>query len=132
MIGILVERNSTNARVYTADQWMSIIEGARRHKPFNTVLATQSVFNDYTIFKKTVKNKNRSLNIQKARVIEYSLHHASEVWVKYTASGEEEWSTFAPLKKHARASLPPPEQNKYDGLLPVKASKAADVQRIVD
>lgn len=75
---------------------MSIIEGARR-KPFQSVAATKLMFYKYTrhfssIFKKTVKNKKQSLNIQKAKVMNYSADHPSEVWVKYTSSDSEEWS----------------------------------------
>ena len=95
------------------------------------------MFLDYTchfstIFKKTVQSKKKYLNIQKARVLDYSINHASEVWVKYTGSETEEWSKFTLLKKGARASLPPPDDKKYDGLLPVKVSKASDLQKIVD
>jgi len=35
-----------NERVYTDAQWMSIIEGTRRRKPFQSVPATQSMFYD--------------------------------------------------------------------------------------
>ena len=52
--------------------------------------------------------------------------------MKYTACEEEEWSKFPLLKKGASASLPPPDETKYEGHLPVKASKAADVHKIVD
>ena len=125
-----------NERVYTDTQWMSIIEGARQRKPFKAVQATQSMFYSFTrhfssLFKKTVKNKQRSLNIQSARVMNYSADHATEVWVKYTASDTEEWSKFQILKKGATASLPSPRLRKYRTPAPVKATKAADVQKIV-
>ena len=42
------------------------------------------------IFKKTVKNKNVSRKIQKARVLHYSFEHPTEVWVKYTANETEQ------------------------------------------
>jgi len=62
----------------------------------------------------------------------YSADHPSEVWVKYTSSDSEEWSKFALLKRGATASLPPPALRKYHAPIPVKASKAADVQKIVE
>ena len=120
------------------EQWMSIIESARRRKPFKAVQGRQSMFLSYndhfsTMFKKTVKStdkKNKkSLSIQKARVIEYSVDHITEVWVKY---GEEEWTKFSILKRRATARLPTPEQTKYNDHIPVKEAKAADIKEIVD
>ena len=58
--------------------------------------------------------------------------HASEVWVKYTSSDTEEWSKFQILKKGATASLPSPQLRKYRTPVPIKATKAADVRKIVD
>ena len=39
---------------------------------------------------------------------------------------------FPILKKGAKASLPSTAVRKYDGVLPVKESKAADVAKIVE
>ena len=61
-----------NERVYTPTQWMEIIKGARKRKPFDVVPATQSLFLSFAIhfsplFKKAIKSsKKASLNIQKA------------------------------------------------------------------
>ena len=117
-----------NERVYSPDQWMAIIQGARRRKPFRPVKGTQSMFLDYTchfstIFKKTAQRKKKYLNIQKARVLDYSVDHASEVWVKYTGSETEEWSKFTLLKKGARASLPPPDDKSMMGFSLLKSVK---------
>ena len=116
---------------------MTIIEGARCCKPFKAIAATQTMFMDCTnhfstLFKKTVQRKKKSLSIKKARVLDYSVDHVSEVWVKYTGSEEEEWSKFPLLKKGATASLPPPDKKKYDSHLSVKASKASDSRKIVN
>ena len=80
-----------NERIYTPDQWLQFISGARRCKPFKSVLADQSIFLSFSshfsaLFKKTVKKNKKSLNIQKARVLDYSVTHSNDVWVKYTAS----------------------------------------------
>ena len=56
-----------------------------------------------SLFKKTVKNKKQSLNIQSARVMSYSADRASEVFVKYTSNDTEKCNI---LKKGATASLP--------------------------
>ena len=126
-----------NERVYSPEQWLAIIKGARQRKPFQPVLVDQSIFLPFSshfssIFKKIVKSKKKSLNIQKARILDYSVNHVSEVWVKYTGSETEEWSKFSLLKKSASPSLPLSNEKKYNGLLPLKASKAADIEKIVD
>ena len=70
------------------------------------------------------------MSIRKARVIEYSVDHITEVWVKY--GEEEEWTKFSILKRRATARLPTPEQTKYNDHIPVKEAKAADTKEIVD
>ena len=73
-----------------------------------------------------------ALNIQRARILEYSADHVSEIWVKYSADEEEEWSKFAPLKVRTSTSLPAPECLKYTREIPLKANKLSDVIKIVD
>ena len=62
----------------------------------------------------------------------YLADHASEVWVKYTSSDTEEWSKFQILKKGATASLPSPQLRKYCTPVPLKATKATDVWKIIE
>lgn len=115
-----------------------IIKEARQRKPLETIPATQSMFLDFfghfsPLFKKVVGSSSKaSLNIQKARVLEYSAAHASEVWVKYTVDEEEEWSKFQLLKSHATASLPAPTYQKYKDKIPIKANKVVDIQKMVN
>ena len=123
-----------NERVYTASQWMDIIQAACKRKPFRVIPADQSMFLNFgqhfaQLFKKTVKSSGKSLNIQKARTINYSADHIFEVWVKYTVSEEEQWSKFLLLKACASASLPPPSSTKY---IPIKPNKVDDIKKIVE
>ena len=62
--------------------------------------------------------------------MDYSVD-VSKVWVKYKGSEEEKWSKF-PLLMGATAPLPPPDKKKYDNHLPVKASKASDIWKIMN
>ena len=57
---------------------------------------TQDMIHDYPLhfpwfLKKTVKTGKKSLNIQRAMVLDYSSSHADKVWVKY-GGADEEWS----------------------------------------
>lgn len=49
--------------------------------------------------------------------------------MKYDLTDDEEWSKFSVMKS---ASLPSPAEMKYNGVVPVKATKAADVKKIVE
>ena len=75
-------------------------------------------------------DKRQPLDIQKACVLKYSSSHATEVWVKYNFD-DKEWKKFTVLKCVASVSLPV-NLSKYDGLLPVKPRKAADLRKIVE
>ena len=130
-------KKQQNERIYTPSQWAEVIKQARQRKPFDVVEADQSMFLDFDahftpLFKKAVKKSGKSLNVQKARVLEYSADHASEVWVKYTLLDEEEWSKFPLLKARKVPSLPSSSDTKYDGAIPVKKKKANDVKKIVE
>jgi len=57
---------SSSWRVDTDAQWMSIIEGVRRRKPFQSVAGTQSMFYEYTrhfssIFRNTVSEEQETV-----------------------------------------------------------------------
>ena len=128
-----------NERVYTPEQWKGIIEGARKRKPFQVIQPSQSIFLPYDqhfspLFKKSLKSigkEKKSFSIQKARVLEYSHDHSSQVWVKYLTVDDAEWTKFEPLKRGKKASLPPSTSN-YTRLLPIKASKVSDLKTIVE
>ena len=122
-------KKSKNKRVYTTQQWMD--------KPFKPVDCSQSMFLDYDrhfseIFKKAPKDvMKKSLEIRKARILEYSNTHAAEVWVKYTMSEEEKWRKFSILKRGAMPSLPvATKSTKYSSSVPVKPTKAADLKML--
>lgn len=51
--------------------------------------------------------------------------------MKYTLLDEEEWSKFSLLKARKVPSLPSSSNAKYDGIVPVKTKKAADIKKIV-
>ena len=117
--------------MYTFTQWADIIRQARKRKPF-VVMAGQSLILNFNaqlspFFKKTI----RGLNIQKARMIEYSEDHITEVCVKYTLEEEEQWSKFLLFKARAIVSFPAQINVKYHSRLPVKANKVADITKIV-
>ena len=118
---------------------MAIIEGVRKRKPFNTVPVRQDMVLGYSshfsqIFKKTVKNKNVFLKIQKACVLDYYMYfeHPTEVWVKYTANEAEQWSKFSIFKHRCVPSLPSPENIKYNRVLPIKDTKTKDLKTMVE
>ena len=75
--------------VFMAEQ----IASARRKKPFVIVPITQNMVLRYaSFFSKTARVNNKSLNIQRAMVLDYSNKHAAEVWVKYGIEEDESWS----------------------------------------
>ena len=80
-------------------------------------------------FKKMVRSGKRLLNLQKARVLEYSDTHASQVWVKYGGE-DEQWVKFDLEIKGATPTIP--TEPKYHKLYPVKLTKAADVKKLVN
>ena len=74
--------NRKKGCVYSPGQWMTIIQGARRRRPFRPVEGTQSMFLDYThhfsiIFKKTIQNKK---NIWTFRRPEFSIIQSTSNW----------------------------------------------------
>ena len=117
---------------------MDVIKTPRRRKPFNVIPVTQSLILNFSVnlapfFKNVLKSTTKSaLNIQKARVLDYSTEHVDEVWVKYTSSDKEEWSKFRPLKASAVPHLPAIDMVKYAQKIPVKANKVADIMKIVE
>ena len=127
-------------RVYTCQQWMDIIRGARVRKPFKVVECDRVMFLDWQkhfskFFKKVVKNmEKQALNISNARVLEYSDTHPNEVWVKYSLeTPDTEWTKFTILKRGASPELPDPAQSqKYFRPVPLKENKSRDVAKIVD
>ena len=95
---------------------------------------TQDMIHDYALhfprfLKKTVKTGKKSLNIQRAMVLDYCSSHADEVWVKY-GGADEEWSKFKLEKQRMRVRNLPTGQ-KYSALLPVKQTKVDDVLKYV-
>ena len=114
-----------------------LIQAAGKRKPFRVIPADQSMFLNFgqhfaQLFKKTVKSSGKCLNIQKARIIDYSADHIWEVWVKYTVSKEEEWSKFSVPKAHASASLPSPSSTKYNSDIVIKPNKVDDIKKIIE
>ena len=61
-------------------------------------------------------------------ILEYSVLHSSEVWVKYGVGEDEEWSKFKLEKKQQTIKSLPTEQ-KYLNTLPVKETKYADLKK---
>ena len=88
---------------------MEVIKKARVRKPFEVVPCDKTTFLDWSghfspFFKKTIKNNaKQSLNIQNARVLEYSSTHPTEVLVKYNPDGE--WHKFSILKRSVTPTL---------------------------
>lgn len=120
-------------RVNTPEQWHRIIESARKRKPFVVVPVEQDMIMDGAahfcpFFKKTIKAGKKLLNLQRAMILDYSVQHSTEIWVKY-GNEDEEWSKFTTEKRHAAVkSLP--TKLKYVRPLPVKQSKARDVRKL--
>jgi hypothetical protein len=81
-------------RIYTCEQWMEVIRKARIRKPFEVVACNNTMFLDWSahfsqFFKRVLKdNTKRPLHIQRARVIEYSNAHPTEVSIRYVPEGE--------------------------------------------
>ena len=63
-------------------------------------------------------------------ILECSVLHSSEVWVKYGLAEDEEWSKFKLEKKQQTIKSLPTEQ-KYLNTLPVKETKCADLKKLV-
>ena len=122
-------------RVYSPEQWHAIIESARRRNPFTVVPVQQDMILNCathltTFFKKNVQASKKPLNIQRARILDYSSQHPSEVWVKY-GSEDEEWSKFS-LKKRSVIVRSLPSAQKYSRPLPVKQSKVSDLRKLAE
>ena len=113
---------------------MDIIEKPRHRKPFQNYFTwpinvsglSKSL---YHVQENCCKQK-ATFDIQKARVLDYSQDHVSEVWVKYSVSDEEEWRKFSILKRVL--VLTPSDQAKYDDYIAVASKKYADINKIVD
>ena len=80
-------------------------------------------------FKKTVRAGKQPFNIQKARILDYSSSHPTQVWVKYGAE-DEDWTIFELEKKGVTVTLP--TQPKYTYPIHIKPAKVRDVQKLVD
>ena len=124
-------------RIYTCEQWMEVIRKARIRKPFEVVACNNTMFLDWSahlsqFFKKVVKdNTKRPLHISRARVIEYSNAHPTEVWIRYVPEGE--WYKFSIVKRNATPHLPEPANaKKYTAAVPLKDKKIKDLRKIVD
>ena len=125
-------------RIYTCEEWMEVIRKAMVRKPFDVVPCDNRVFLDWSghlspFFKKTVKDDSkRPLNILRARTIEYSNSHPTEVWVRrYEADGA--WYKLSILKRYATPNLPEPANaKKYTAPVPLKDKKVIDLKKIVD
>ena len=120
-----------NERVYTPSQWMDIIRSARKRGPFNVIPVSQDLilnFSDHftPFFKKVLNSSTKApLSIQKARMLNYSIDHVNELWVKYTATEDEEWSI---LKARATPHLPPASARKYVNKIPLKINKITNIK----
>ena len=86
----------------------------------------------FSHFLKVAKdNTKRPLHIQRARVIEYSNAHPTEVWIRYVPEGE--WYKFSIVKCNATPHLPEPANaQKYTAAVPLKDIKIKDLRKIVD
>ena len=131
MIATLEGQKWKNERVYMLHQWLDIIKQAQKQTlQCCNVSGDRSMFLNFSThfappLKKMIKNAGKALNIQRARVLDYSVDHVSEVWVKYTLMDDEEWSIFSLLKAHAVPSLPALSSVKYDRDI------VSDIQKIV-
>ena len=56
----------------------------------------------------------------------------SEVWVTYNMNDDEEGSKFSVEKSRATPFLPSSDKMRYNGILPVKDTKAANMKKIVE
>lgn len=109
------------------------MEAARRRNPFDVTPVNQDLVKDYSshlsqYFKKSLRSGKKVFSIRKARILDYSSAHPTQVWVKYGAE-EEEWAKFDVEKKGATATLP--SKPRYTRLLPVKPAKLRDVVKLV-
>ena len=85
--------------VYTTEQWMSIIKHARVRKPFKAIECDQSWF--ITAATSLLSSRSlrsidgKPLQLQKARVVEYSTAHKTEVCMgQVVYLVEEEWRKY--------------------------------------
>ena len=127
-----------NERVYMLDQWLYILSNKHENETlrcffWRSLNVSQLQHPLRTTFQEDyyIKNAGKAFNIQRARVLDYSVDHVSVVWVKYTLMDDEEGNKFSLLKARAVPSLPALSSVKYDRDIPVKANKVSDIQKIV-
>lgn len=82
-----------NERIYVSTHYVDVIKKARHRKPFNVIPVDQSLILNFSVsfaplFKKVHKSTTKSaVNIQKARVLDYSSEHVERVWVPPVKNG---------------------------------------------
>lgn len=128
--GITEKKKRKMERVYIPEQWIELIEGARRRNPFDIVrMSMSTVLNYQSHLPQYFKNNFSNIRVRDLKMIEYSDKHIDEVWVKYSFSDIESWSKYSIQKPGSIISFP--SQTAYTSPVPIKSSKFADLQKII-